>query len=69
MSDDGTGRTEPPKTSATGSELVSRDMVKEIMMEVLSGLQEFSSKQPGNDDATGKEASKTGTYRLLDTRV
>ena len=63
--DDDTGRTEPPKSSATGSKPVSRDMVKEIMMEVLSGLQESSSKQSGNDDATGKEAGKTGKYRLV----
>ena len=31
-------------------------------MEVLSGLQESSSKLSGNDDAIGKEAGKTGKY-------
>ena len=65
MSDDDTGRTEPPKTSTAGSELVSRDMVKEIMMKVLSGLQESSSKQSGNDGAIGKEAGSIGKYRLV----
>ena len=39
---DDIGCTEPPKTPATGNELVNRNMVKEIMMEVLSGLQESS---------------------------
>ena len=50
--DDATGNTELPKTPTSKSELVNRDMVKEIMMEVVSRLQESSSKQSGNDDAT-----------------
>lgn len=39
---DDTDCTEPTKTPATGNEPVNRNMVKEIMMEVLSGLQESS---------------------------
>ena len=34
------------------------------MMEVLSGLQESSSRQSSNDDATRKEDSMLGKYRL-----
>ena len=62
--DDDTGRTQPKKTTTTGGEPVNRDMVKEIVMEVLSGLQESSSKQSGNDDATRKEDGTSGKYRL-----
>lgn len=63
--EDDSGGTEPPKTTrGTGSEPVNRDMVKEIVMEVLSGLQGSSSKQSGNDDATRKEAGKSGKYGL-----
>ena len=62
--DDEPDRTEPPQIPATVSEPVTREMVKEIMMEVLSGLKESSSKQSDNDDTTGKEAGKGGKYRL-----
>ena len=61
--DDATGSTEPPKTLASGSKPVNRDVVKEIVMEVLSGLRETSSKQPGSDNTTRKEAGTSGKYK------
>ena len=45
--------------------LVNREMVKEIMIKALSGLQESSSMQSHNNDATRKEAGKLDKYRLL----
>lgn len=65
---------DPPKedtdnAKATGSGTVSRESVKEIVMEVLRGLQDPPPKKPDGSDPDGEKTVTPGRYNLVNTVV